>query len=520
MKKDKLKGNILVVDDDPDVQEILSEALRDSGYQTEVASGGGEALQKYKFFAPDLVLLDILLPDMDGFSVCNKIRERDIFGETPVIIISSDSVPESMLKGYRSGAQDYIKKPFSLKEVMAKIENVIANAHGRRGLREKNLLLEDVLNKEKTDYKLLSRKLKKKVLDMKTLFQLSQDLNRLQDSEELVNVFSLTLMGQFAIESVAVFYKANETDDYLCFAGGRGVKENVLRTVRLSDNCGFSSALMSQGDVLKLDGGDLPDEAAKESRFIKELGFKFGYALEVKASLLGIVLIGSKINEKDYSESDLELFKCICASAATGLENARLYAELQSTYLSTIKILVSTIEAKDSYTRGHTERVAKYAVMLAEKMGLPKKERETVNFGAVLHDIGKLGVYETILNKPGELTDDEWSIVQSHPEVGANIIKDMRFLRSACDLVRHHHERLDGGGYPDGLKGDEISTGARIVAIADSFDAMTSDRPYRKAYTIEEALKKLKQQDNKFDQNIVNTLEKLVKGGTITIQSK
>jgi HD-GYP domain-containing protein (c-di-GMP phosphodiesterase class II) len=138
-----------------------------------------------------------------------------------------------------------------------------------------------------------------------------------------------------------------------------------------------------------------------------------------------------------------------------------------------------------------------------------------VSFGAALHDIGKLGVYENILNKPGALTESEWVIVKSHPEVGANIIKNMKFLEAACDLVRHHHERLDGKGYPDGLIGNEISLGARIVAVADSFDAMTSDRPYRQAYTIEEAMMQLREQNDKFDQEIVSYLEVLVKKGSI-----
>jgi putative nucleotidyltransferase with HDIG domain len=153
--------------------------------------------------------------------------------------------------------------------------------------------------------------------------------------------------------------------------------------------------------------------------------------------------------------------------------------------------------------------------MLAYEMGLSKKDREIVAFGAVLHDIGKLGVYENILNKPGALTEKEWEMVKSHPEVGANIIKNMKFLEAACDLVLHHHERLDGKGYPDGLAGSEISQGARIVAVADSFDAMTSDRPYRKAYTIEEALEQLKIQDDKFDREIVSYLELIIKKGKI-----
>jgi putative nucleotidyltransferase with HDIG domain len=235
----------------------------------------------------------------------------------------------------------------------------------------------------------------------------------------------------------------------------------------------------------------------------------------MKSRLIGIVFIGGKVNRQEYIPDELDLFKSICTSAATGLENARLYGELQATYLSTIKVLVSTIEAKDSYTRGHTDRVAEYARLIAEEMRLSKRDIEIVCFGAALHDIGKLGVYENILNKPGELTEQEWDIVRSHPEVGANIIKNMKFLESACDLVRHHHERLDGKGYPDHLKGNEISVGARIVAVADSFDAMTSDRPYRQAYSLEESIDQLKIQSEKFDQDIVAYVEKLVLSGRI-----
>ena len=148
-------------------------------------------------------------------------------------------------------------------------------------------------------------------------------------------------------------------------------------------------------------------------------------------------------------------------------------------------------------------------------MGMEKEQKDIISFGATLHDIGKLGVYENILNKPSELTEKEWKIVRSHPDVGANIIKNLKFLEAATDLVKHHHERLDGGGYPDGLKGDEISIGARIVAVADSFDAMTTNRPYREALSFQEAFVQLRMLDTKFDQNIVEHLISLYDKGLI-----
>jgi putative nucleotidyltransferase with HDIG domain len=510
-----LSGNILVVDDDPDVVEILTESLKIRGYSTEAAYDGMEAVEKYDAFHPDLVVLDILLPEKNGFEVCEEIRARDIHRDVPIIIISANSIPDSMVKVFSAGAQDYIKKPFSVKEIIAKIDNFLSQAHKRKDLREQNLLLEDEIQKGLEEYFRVNRTLKKKSLDMKTLFGLSQDLNRLMDPDELINIFSLTVIGQLGIGSVSLFYAFDETSPYFSYAGGKGSQGGVLASIRLSREVGLSSQLLKTQDIMGLEEETLDEGSRREAEFLVNFGFEYCFPLIVKSRMSGIVFIGRKINGQDYSEEEFELFKSICNSAATGLENSRLFSELQSTYLSTIKVLVSTIEAKDAYTRGHTERVADYAKMLAEAMGLSKRDREIVSFGAALHDIGKLGVYENILNKPGALTESEWEIVKSHPEVGANIIKNMKFLEAACDLVRHHHERLDGKGYPDGLHGKEISVGARIVAVADSFDAMTSDRPYRKAYTIREAMEQLKKQQDKFDQDVVSFLEMLVTKGRI-----
>lgn len=510
-----MSGNILVVDDDPNVVEIITESLRSRGYNTVYALDGESALEKYDEFLPDLVVLDVVLPRKDGFAVCDEIRTRDVNRDVPVIMISGNAIPDDMLEGFKSGAQDYIKKPFSVKEMVAKVDNFLSQANNRRDLREQNEHLEDEIQKNVDDLQRVNKELKKKVLDLRSIFDLSQDLNRLRDPEDLTNVFFLTIAGQLGIGSVCLFFAQNDAESHLSYAGGRGIRDSVLRAVRLSRETGMSHLLFTGQGMLDLRSDDVPDEAKREIKFMRDLGFLFCYPLIVKSSLIGIVFLGGKVSGQEYSANDWDVFKSICSSFATGLENGRLYSELQSTYLSTIKVLVSTIEAKDSYTRGHTERVAMFARLIAEEMGLDKKELETVSFGAALHDIGKLGVYEDILNKPGELTDGEWEIVRSHPEVGANIIKNMKFLEAACDLVRHHHERLDGRGYPDGLKGDQISLGARIVAVADSFDAMTSDRPYRIAFGYRDALDQLKLQTDKFDETVLEHLIRLVERGMI-----
>ena len=161
---------------------------------------------------------------------------------------------------------------------------------------------------------------------------------------------------------------------------------------------------------------------------------------------------------------------------------------LQETYVATMKSLAQIVEAKDSTTRGHLDRTRDYGLALAKLVDAEVAARPELGYGFFLHDIGKVGIPETILWKPGPLTDREWEVMRTHPSVGAQIVEPMRFLADAAQIVRHHHVRFDGSGYPDRLRGEDIPLPARIFSVADSFDAMTSDRPYRRAMDVDRAL--------------------------------
>jgi len=154
-------------------------------------------------------------------------------------------------------------------------------------------------------------------------------------------------------------------------------------------------------------------------------------------------------------------------------------ARLQEAEINTIAVLILTEEAKDPYVRGHTKRVSQYALAIAKAIGLSEKEQKIIERAGILHDLGKIGIDDSILNKPGKLNDQEWKIMKEHPQRGLEIIKPLQFLPAEKEIVLHHHERYAGGGYPEGIKGEEISLGARIMAVADTFDAMNSARPYR-----------------------------------------
>ncbi|MDI6813149.1 MAG: HD-GYP domain-containing protein [Desulfitobacteriaceae bacterium] len=198
----------------------------------------------------------------------------------------------------------------------------------------------------------------------------------------------------------------------------------------------------------------------------------------------------------------------------------QLYVDMRQNYLETIKALVQALEAKDSYTSGHSERVADLAVAMAEELGMVEDKQEFVKYAGILHDVGKIGVDEGILNKKVPLLDSEWAAIREHPVIGENIIKKINFLFDISTVVRHHHERYDGLGYPDGLIGGEIPLEARIIAIADTYDAMTSDRSYRKGKTPREAVQELRRvAGTQLDPELVNVFLKILEGQPSQIES-
>lgn len=188
------------------------------------------------------------------------------------------------------------------------------------------------------------------------------------------------------------------------------------------------------------------------------------------------------------------------------------YTNMRNLYIQTIKAIVAAVDAKDSYTRGHSDRVRELSVAIARELKLPEREQEVIEYMALLHDTGKIGVSESILNKPGRLTDKEYQVIQEHPVIGARIVSEVDFFKKASTIVRHHHEWYNGEGYPDGLKGEDIPLGARIIAVADAFDAITSERPYRRSRSVAEAMAELEANAGRqFDPGVVEAFLRVMR---------
>ena len=234
-----------------------------------------------------------------------------------------------------------------------------------------------------------------------------------------------------------------------------------------------------------------------------------------KDQLLGLITVSGRETDSDFSDDEMNLLFALATQTAVAIKNNQLDEDIERTYFETVSALALAVDAKDTYSRGHLDRVAEYSVLIAEKLGLDDEDKRMLKEAARLHDLGKIGIPDELLTKDGPLTDQEWVLMRKHPEIGESIIRPVRSLECLCDIIRHHHECLDGSGYPDGLSGDEITPLVRIASVADIYDALTTDRSYREKITAQKAGRILREMEKKLDQDIVEAfLEVLYEKGS------
>ena len=285
----------------------------------------------------------------------------------------------------------------------------------------------------------------------------------------------------------------NDKEQELFFEVAVGQAGKALRQIRLGTQSGIAGWVARNGKPL------IVNDVTKDQRFKKDIDEITGFVtrsiicapLIVHRKTIGVIEVLNKLDGSDFSERDLETLVSVASTAAISIENARLHQTVLDAYKSTIKALAAAIDAKDPYTRGHSQRVMECALLGGTSLSLPKEELEDLEYAGILHDIGKIAIADSLLNKPDSLTPEEWDIVREHPLIGANMLDGIPFLEKARKLVLHHHERHDGKGYPSGLKGEDIPVGARLIAVADAFDTMTTDRSYRAALTVDYTISEL-----------------------------
>jgi len=304
----------------------------------------------------------------------------------------------------------------------------------------------------------------------------------------------------------------------LYFDVALGEKGDAVKQIRLKIGEGFAGWVAEKGEALLI-----PD-VSKDPRHFRAADQKSAFStrdmvcvpVKVKDKMIGVLQAINKQGGQTFSQEDLELFKSLANQVAIAIDNANLYSEIQRTFLETAEALAESIEKRDPYTGGHTQRVVFYSWAIAGEMGLPDEEMERLRISAVLHDIGKIGVEDRVLRKEGPLDQEELAQMRLHPEIGAHIVQHIDGLKDVVPAILHHQERFDGKGYPGGIKNGEIPIFARIIAAADTFDAMTTDRPYRKALPDQVALDELKKFAGiQFDQQVVEAFIRAYQKGKV-----
>lgn len=492
----KSKRTILVVDDDRRVVDLLQISLTQNGYTVRTAMTGEEALDSVRREPPDLVILDLRLPKKSGFEICAALKSTRETAHIPIVMVSASAEVDSRLQGLMHGADDYLTKPFSPKELLIKVRRIFERMERHDVLSSKNQELESEVQRNREDLLVRNKELRFQVYSLETLMGLTHQLNASLELEPLLNTLILSVMGQLRVNSACLFLTDDrESPTRLDVSTFKGLKEDQVRGIALAYDSSLVRALLpSDGEEqrsVRLASLERDPGIAEDVGRLFSAGLTVVCPVIVKGRLTAMVAVGEKVSGQEFQSADLEMLRALAESAGIAIENARLFRDLQEAYVSTVRLLVSRIEEKDPYTHGHTERVAAYSVAIAREMALPAEEIQTIQFGAFLHDIGKVHTQDEILHKPGALTDEEWKMVKAHPVRGAEMVRGVKFLERTIDMIRHHHERVDGKGYPDGLTGDQISLHAKIVNLADAFDAMTTDRPYRAGMTAEQAMEQM-----------------------------
>jgi response regulator RpfG family c-di-GMP phosphodiesterase len=469
---------VLVVDDEKVIREILSDFLTMEGYVVRAVEDGSAALRELRLRPYDLVISDLKMPNMGGLELLEKIADESL--DVLTVIMTGFGTVETAIEAMKKGAYDYILKPFKVEEVV----HVVQRGLDRQRLQAENIRLREALS----------------------LYRVSEAIAASLDLDRILDVILESVMQEVHADVVTLHLANPSTGEY---------EERIKRIADLDDGpADLSIGTLDLAELLAHYRADRPvvSHGINAARFFahggggsKRLVSFASVPMKIRDRIIGMLNAYSFTRGKKFDEGQRKMLVILAGRAAMSIENARLYEDLvdknrdlQSMNLSleenfrqTIVGFAHALEESDRYTRGHSERVAFYARLIAIGMQLKDGEIELVVQAGLMHDIGKIGIRYEKLNKPGKLTPEEVAMFRTHPAKGKRILEPIPFMRGIVPGCWCHHESYDGGGYPQGLSGENIPQLGRIVAIADAYDAMTSDRAYRKALSHDVAVAEL-----------------------------
>ncbi len=494
------KEIILFVDDEESILDIAREYFQRKGYTVLTASNGREAVRLIYENKIDCCFTDINMPKMDGLELAEYIWQTD--KTIPVVIMTGYPSLDNAISTLQKGVVDFLVKPVGLSRMELCFERV---------MRERRLFIENILLKKEVEGKErleeLNRELVQKVDELNALNRIMTEFTTIESS---ANAFrSIVDMAMELTEAdEAAFWVVNESLNQP-FEVAASVKSGNSTKAERHPAIYILETAREQIPLLVAANNENNELSPETSSFI-------AIPLNIRDKAFGILTAATIDGARPLNEKDLYYLSFMTNKAAYAIENLALYENIHENLFSTLYAFVRAIEAKDPPTKQHSTRVAAVAVAIGKEMGCTAEELDILDFAGLLHDIGKIGIRDDILQKSGKLTDEEFEIIKQHSTIGAGIVGQLGLWDRERELIRLHHERWDGSGYPDGLVGEDIPPLARILSIADVFDAMTSDRIYRKKMDSDEVFDIIKSQSGeKFDPAVVATFEKLYLSGRL-----
>jgi response regulator RpfG family c-di-GMP phosphodiesterase len=513
---------ILVVDDEPKICEFLEMLFQREGYLTDKAFTGNAAVEKLRSSKYDLMITDLKMPGMDGFELAKRAKEID--RDLPLVVITGYATIRTAIQALRQGVDDYVTKPFRIDEMRKVIARVLAKArleienrrlvgeleaanaelrHHREALKDKVRLTGEDLERANAD-------LRQRVHELAMLNGIALCAVSEPDVDKMLDTCARLVVEKLAVMRSSILLREG---DWLVVKACQGNDVAALLGTRVRVGEGVTGRVAQSGEpILAAREAAAPPSGAAVDASVT--GSLLCVPMTYKKDNLGVILAVDKQSGEPFTPSDLRLLTTIASQVAPAIESARLFRELEESSYAAVRALVAALEAKDPYLRGHSVRVTQYSQAIGKVMGLKEKDLGVLERAGQLHDLGKLGVSDLILNKATFLTPEEYEVVKQHPVLGEEIIRPLEFLSDVRPVIRHHHERFDGTGYPDGQRDDEIPFLCRIMSVADAFDAMTTARPYRSAKDVAVAHSEiLSLREKQFDARMVEGFCEAVAAG-------
>ncbi|NQU43842.1 response regulator [bacterium] len=495
-------GRILVVDDESLVLETLAAILNDLGHEVVSVLDGQRAIEEAARHRPDLVLCDMFMPGMNGMDLL--VRLKGLHPMLPVIVLTGHPQLDHAVNAMKKGAADFITKPFSYEQIRHVVQK---NLQEQRLVHENQRLVAELNNKAVIEQ--LNRQLHQKISQITKLYTISESFHAFVDNGSLLQ-YVVDLASDLTDAQRVSLLTYDRRHRSLVMRAAKGVSDELWRKVCVKVGEGVAGSVAQNFRPIRVTSKDLAGLDPELERKYSSHSW-LSVPLFIGGELFGVLNLTDKRDKSDFTEEDEYLAMMLAEKAGNKLENNVLYEGIYSNLLDTLRALVSTIEAKDSYTRSHSQRVTETALLVARHVGCSEEDCESIAFAGILHDIGKIGIQDSILQKKGRLDPKEYQVIKRHPVIGDTIIEPLGLIEAERDIIRHHHERIDGKGYPDGLGGSEIPLLSRIVSVADAIDAMTSTRSYREAQNEEYVLSELHEHaGSQFDPELIDAVLELV----------